>query len=435
MSQKGSVLHWKILIGLLCGVLWGLIAPSVGLDAWTTHWISPIGDLFVRFLKLIAIPLVMTSLVLGMTSVDDRSQLAGMGFRTAGFYLLTTALAILVGLAVASWVQPGTALPADLREELSTRYEIQTGMDGAVDSNLENRSWMQFIADLVPENMMSALGANDQMLQVVLLALLFGLGLLQLPTATVRPVTDLFKAVQDVLTLFVSWIMQIAPYGVFALMAHVLVEISGDGEDRVWSVLAGLSWYAGTVVAAMGIHIFVVYWGLYRGIVQKSFRGMLQTIRPAILLGFSTSSSVATLPVTLDCVERGLGIAPRISRFVLPVGTTINMDGTSIYQAVSALFIAQALGMDLTLMQQGTILFTALLASIGSAGVPGAGVVMLVVVLESIQVPVEGIALILGLERILDMVRTALNVTGDAVVASLVSATENEQAETVISDV
>ncbi|MGM0507141.1 MAG: dicarboxylate/amino acid:cation symporter, partial [Bacteroidota bacterium] len=198
--------------------------------------------------------------------------------------------------------------------------------------------------------------------------------------------------------------------------------------------LAGLSWYAGTVVFAMGIQIFGVYWILYKGFVQSSFPSMLRTVRPAVLLGFSTSSSVATLPVTLECVEKGLGIAPRISRFVLPVGTTINMDGTSIYQAVSALFIAQALGMDLTWLQQGTILFTALLASVGSAGVPGAGVVMLVVVLESIQVPVEGIALILGLERILDMARTALNVTGDAVVASLVSATEADQAEALRSD-
>lgn len=434
VSQKESSLHWKILIGLLCGVLWGLIAPSAGLEAWTSDWIAPIGDLFVRFLKLIAIPLVITSLVLGIAQVDDRAHLAGMGFRTVGFYMLTTALAIVVGLAVASWVQPGRALPTDLREDLSTRYQVQTGMDGTEYSAIDNRSWMQFIADLVPENVVSALGANDQMLQVVLLALLFGLALLQLPSARSRPVMDLFQGVQDVLTLFVSWIMKIAPYGVFALMAHVLVEISDESGGQVWSVLAGLSWYAGTVVLAMVIQLFGVYWLLYKGFVQTSFPSMLQVIRPAALLGFSTSSSVATLPVTLDCVEKGLGIAPRISRFVLPVGTTINMDGTSIYQAVSALFIAQALGMDLTWLQQGTILFTALLASVGSAGVPGAGVVMLVVVLESIQVPVEGIALILGLERILDMARTALNVTGDAVVASLVSATEPDHAEALNSD-
>ncbi|MGM0507518.1 MAG: dicarboxylate/amino acid:cation symporter, partial [Bacteroidota bacterium] len=233
MSQKESSLHWKILIGLLCGVFWGLIAPSMGLEAWTSDWIAPVGDLFVRFLKLIAIPLVVTSLVLGIAQVDDRGHLAGMGFRTIGFYLLTTTLAIVVGLAVASWVQPGTALPTELREELSTRYQVQTGVDGAENSNFENRSWMQFIADLVPENVISALGANDQMLQVVLLALLFGLALLHLSPDRSRPVIDLIQGIQEVLTLFVSWIMKIAPYGVFALMAHVLVEISDESGGQV----------------------------------------------------------------------------------------------------------------------------------------------------------------------------------------------------------
>lgn len=435
MKDHEIALHWKILIGLIFGVLWGLFAPLAGLETWTGRWIAPLGDLFVRLLKLVAIPLVITSLVLGIATVNDKSHLAGMGFRTVGFYLLTTALAIMVGLTVATWVQPGAALPIELREELSGRYQSLSTANNVGTSDLENRTWMQFMADLVPENVMSALGANDQMLQVVFLALLFGLGLLQLPSATARPVTDLFQAIQEVLTLFVSWIMKLAPYGVFALMARVLVEIASESGGDVWGVLVGLGWYAGTVIAALGIQMFGVYWLLYRGIVKTSFPAMIRTIRPAILLGFSTSSSVATLPVTMDRVEEGLGIAPRISRFVLPVGTTINMDGTSIYQAVSALFIAQALGMDLTWMQQGTILFTALLASVGSAGVPGAGVVMLVVVLESIQVPVEGIALILGLERILDMFRTALNVTGDAVVATLVSATETDHAEALSHDV
>lgn len=432
MSKKGLDLHWKILSGLLLGLLWGVSTSFTGLDQWTEAWIAPIGDLFVRMLKLIAIPLVITSLVLGVSSTESQAGLTKLGFRTIGFYLLTTALAIGIGLGVANGLQPGRTLSAEFRQQVSDSHRGDSNLQLPTETTGMDRSWMQFMADLVPENIVTALGDNGAMLQVVFLALVAGLGLARLNPESSNPLRELLSAAQSLLTLLIDWIMAIAPYGVFALMASVLSEMSGQGGG-IWELLAGLGWYAGTVAIAMLIHLFLVYGVLYRTLVKRSFLRMIEIIRPALLLGFSTSSSLATLPVTMDRVENGLGISPAVSRFVLPVGTTVNMDGTSIYQAVSALFIAQVLGMELTWMQQGTLLFTALLASIGSAGVPGAGVVMLVVVLESIQVPVEGIALILGLERILDMMRTALNVAGDAVVASLVAATEGVESDVVPS--
>jgi len=285
---------------------------------------------------------------------------------------------------------------------------------------------MQFFVDIVPENFFEAASENSNMLQIVFVAVLLGIGIVKIPLQKAQPLINVFESLNDVVIKIVDLVMKMAPIGVFALMAVVIIDLAGDDLSQALNLLNALAWYCLVVVGALLLHVFIVYSSLFKVFSNMRLRDFFKAIQPAILLGFSTSSSVATLPVTMDRVEKNLGVDEEIASFVLPVGATINMDGTSLYQAVAAVFIAQALGLDLSIAQQLTIVVTATLASIGAAGVPGAGIIMLVIVLQAIQVPVEGIALILGVDRILDMVRTAVNVTGDAAVSVAVAHTEGK---------
>lgn len=287
-----------------------------------------------------------------------------------------------------------------------------------------DRSPLHFFVDIVPENVVEAASDNANMLQVVFIAILLGIGIINIPLQKGEALINFFDALNDVIIKIVDLIMKTAPYGVFALMAAVIVDLAGDDMSQALTLLTALGWYCVAVIIGLLLHVTIVYFSLFKLFSKMKLRDFLKAIQPAILLGFSTSSSAATLPVTMERVEKNLGVDEEVSSFVLPVGATINMDGTSLYQAVAAVFIAQALGMDLTILQQLTIVLTATLASIGAAGVPGAGIIMLVIVLQAVQVPVEGIALILGVDRILDMARTAVNVTGDAAVAVAVASSE-----------
>lgn len=419
-------LHWQIIIGMILGLLWGLMSSAVGWNEFTSDYIRPFGTIFINLLKLIAVPLVLASLVVGVASLNDTAKLSRMGGKTIAIYMVTTIFAITIGLAVVNIMQPGKTLPEETRATLIQSYSENVEGRDADAQELIDRSPLQFFVEIVPENFFEAASENSNMLQVVFIAIILGIGIINIPLEKGRALINVFESLNDVIIKIVDLIMKTAPYGVFALMAAVIVDLTGDDLGQAMSLLQALGWYCVAVVIGLILHVFIVYTTLFKIYSNMKLRDFFKAIQPAILLGFSTSSSMATLPVTMERVEKNLGVDEEVSSFVLPVGATINMDGTSLYQAIAAVFIAQALGMDLTIFQQLTIVLTATAASIGAAGVPGAGIIMLVIVLQSVQVPVEGIALILGVDRILDMARTAVNVTGDAAVSVAVAHTEGK---------
>tara|TARA_B100000575_G_scaffold294657_1_gene312750 strand:+ start:5463 stop:6764 length:1302 start_codon:yes stop_codon:yes gene_type:complete len=418
-------LHWQIVIGLFLGLAWGLLSSVVGWNNFTSEFIKPFGTIFVKLLKLIAVPLVLASLVAGVASLNDTTRLSRMGGKTVLIYMITTLLAITIGLVTVNTFQPGKSLPQDTMDSLQETYSSSLEYRSASADEVLNRGVLDFVVDVVPDNFFAAASDNSRMLQVVFVAILLGVGIIHMGGKKAKTLVAVFDAFNDVIILIVELIMKTAPFGVFALMASLIIDLAGDDLGKAFELLAALGWYSLTVLFALIIHVFLVYSSMFK-IFSKDV-GLFQffkAIRPAMLLGFSTSSSAATLPVTMERVEKNLGVDEEVTSFVLPVGATINMDGTSVYQAIAAVFIAQALGMDLTIAQQLMIVVTAAAASVGAAGVPGAGIIMLVVVLETIQVPTAGIALILGVDRILDMCRTVVNVTGDAAVAYVVASTE-----------
>ncbi len=422
--QWYKTLHWQILIGLITGLIWGIFASLVGLQAFTQDFIQPFGTIFIRMLQLVAIPLVIASLIVGITNLNDLTKLSRMGGKTIGIYMVTTVFAITIGLTVVNIFQPGKVLPEETRDSLFMSY--QENIEGQEEAATEvlDRSPLEFIVDIVPSNFFAAASENANMLQIVFVALIIGIGLMKIPSEKSKILVDFFDALNDVIIKIVEMIMKIAPYGVFALIASVIVDLGGDDLRGTVELLQALLVYVLVVIAGLLLHVAIVYTTLFKMFSNMTMWNFLRGIRPAQLLGFSTSSSLATLPLTMERVEKNLGVHEEVASFVLPVGATINMDGTSLYQAVAAVFIAQAVGIDLTVSQQLIIVITATLASIGTAGVPGAGIIMLVIVLQAVEVPVEGIALILGVDRILDMVRTAVNITGDAAVSVAVASTE-----------
>lgn len=419
-------LHWQIIIGLILGLFWGLLASILGWGDFTSSYIRPFGTIFIDLLKLIAVPLVLASLVIGISSLNDITRLSKMGFKTVIIYMFTTMLAITIGLTVVNVLQPGSTLPEETRINMMESYGESIQDSGSVVDVVQDRTFLDFFVDVVPENFFEAASNNSNMLQIVFIAILLGIGLVNIPSQKGQPLINFFESLNDVVIKIVDLIMKTAPYGVFALMAAVIVDLTGDDIGQALQLLRALGWYCLAVITGLLLHVFIVYASLFKLFSKMKLRDFFRAIRPAILLGFSTSSSLATLPVTMERVEKNLGVNEEVSSFVLPVGATINMDGTSLYQAVAAVFIAQVLGMDLTIAQQLTIVFTATAASIGAAGVPGAGIIMLVIVLQSVHVPIEGIALILGVDRILDMARTAVNITGDAAVSVVVAHTEGK---------
>ena len=423
MSYKK--LHWQIVIGLILGLIWGLLSSIIGWNEFTSEFIKPFGTIFVKLLKLIAVPLVLASLVAGVASLNDTTRLSRMGGKTVFIYMITTLLAITIGLVMVNTFQPGKSLPQETMDSLQQTYSSSLENRSASADEVLNRGVLDFMVDIVPDNFFAAASDNSRMLQIVFVAILLGVGIIHMGGKKAKTLVTVFDAFNDVIILIVELIMKTAPFGVFALMAALIIDLAGDDLGKAFELLGALGWYSLTLVIALIIHVFLVYSTMFKIFSKEvGLFEFFKAIRPAMLLGFSTSSSSATLPVTMERVEKNLGVDEEVSSFVLPVGATINMDGTSVYQAIAAVFIAQALGMDLTIAQQLMIVVTAAAASVGAAGVPGAGIVMLVVVLETIQVPTAGIALILGVDRILDMCRTVVNVTGDAAVAYVVASTE-----------
>ena len=414
-------LHWKIIIGMVLGVFYGLLASKMGWVDFTNDWIKPWGKIFINLLKLIAVPLVFASLIKGVSSLSDISKLSIIGGKTIGIYLFTTVVAVTFGLLLVNIIQPGTSFSEEKRMELKEQYASNAASKIASAKDVKEDGPLQFIVDMVPSNFIQATGNNKNMLQVIFFAILFGIAMVMLPKEKTSVVKGFFDGVNDIILQIVDLIMLTAPYGVFALLGGLVVDFGGSAE-----LFQALGIYSLSVVIGLLLMIMVVYPLILKSFTKLKYFDFFKGIAPAQMLAFSTSSSAATLPVTMERCEDHLGVSEEVSSFVLPLGATINMDGTSLYQAVAAVFIAQAFGYDLDLSQQLTIVLTSTLASIGAAAVPGAGMVMLVIVLSSIGIEPEGIALIFAVDRLLDMLRTVVNVTGDATVASVVAATEGQ---------
>lgn len=413
--MKKLALHWQILIGMIVGVLFGLGMIQFEWGAkFISDWVAPFGKIFINALKLIAVPLILASLIKGVSDLKDISKLSKMGFRTIGIYIVTTVLAVSIGLLVVNLVKPGKSVSAETRQELLDSYKGDADVRIKSAENQKKQGPLQPLVDIVPDNIIGAATNNGNMLQVIFFAIFFGIGLILIPEEQAKPVKGFFDGFNEVILKLIDLIMLAAPYGVFALLAALVADAPNP------DLFVALGKYAASVVFGLllmlCLYALIVY--VFTGRTPRFF---INGISPAQLLAFSTSSSAATLPVTMERVEEHLGVDEEVTSFVLPIGATINMDGTSLYQAVAAVFIAQVFGMDLSFSTQLGIIATATLASIGSAAVPGAGMVMLVIVLGQAGIPVEGLALIFAIDRPLDMCRTTVNVTGDAAVSMLVA--------------
>lgn len=414
-------MHWWILIGLVLGVAYGYVAALTGSTEHVLAYVKPVGTLFLNLLKMIAVPLVLFSLVAGVASLNDSSKLGRIGGKSIALYLGTTAVAITIGLVVVNIFSPGAGLSDGTREKLMSAYGETANQKAAAASQV---SIVDQLVNIVPTNPFGAL-ADGQMLQVVFFALMLGIALTRLSRRVegTTHVIKVFQLLSDAIIEMVQLIMKIAPLGVFAMLAAVVADLGKD-PAQLGDLLASLGGYMATVVIALFVHYLVVYTALLKLLTNVPWRKFAKAMVPAQLLAFSSSSSAATLPVTIKSVEEGVGVDEEVSSFVLPLGATINMDGTGLYQGVAAVFIANALGVPLDLGQQLMIVLTAALASIGTAAVPGVGIVMLVIVLKQVGLPEAGIGLILAVDRPLDMCRTVLNVTGDATVATIVASSE-----------
>ena len=419
-------LHWKIIIGLVLGLIFGVLAAANGWSGFTTNWIAPFGKIFINLLKLIAVPLVLSSLITGVASLSDLKKLSRIGGKTITIYIVTTAISVTIGLVAVNLFKPGDTVPEDMKVKLQETYKSAASGKLEAADQIKERRPLQPIVDMVPSNFFSSASNNRNMLQVVFVAIIIGIALIQIPKNKAKPVLDFMEGINDLVIKLVDNIMLMAPIGVFALIADTITSIAGDNLSNVLELLSALGFYMLVVIIGLTIQMVFTYTAVLKIFSNMSLKKFYQGIAPAQLLAFSTSSSAATLPVTMERCEDELGVSEEVSSFVLPLGATINMDGTALYQAVAAVFIAQTLGMDLTLGAQLTIVLTAVLASIGTAAVPGAGIIMLIIILEAIGVPSAGIALILGVDRILDMMRTVTNVTGDASVAVAVASSEGQ---------
>ena len=420
--MKKLALHWQILLGMVFGVLFAfiLIQFAWGKDI-IVDWIKPFGTIFINLLKLIAVPLILASLIKGISDLKDISKLSKMGGRTIGLYILTTVIAVSIGLVIVNIIKPGSFISEQTRTELVASYTADANSKIEAANKQSEVGPLQSLIDIVPDNIIKASADNGNMLQVIFFAVIFGIAMIFLPEDKSKPVKDFFDSFNEIILKMIDLIMLFSPIGVFALLAAIVAE------SPSLDLFKALGMYGLTVIIGL-ILVMCIYLVLVKVFAKKSPRFFIDGISPAQLLAFSTSSSAATLPVTMERTVDNLGVDDEVASFVLPIGATINMDGTSLYQAVAAVFIAQSFGMDLSLATQLGIIVTATLASIGSAAVPGAGMVMLVIVLAQAGIPEAGLALIFAIDRPLDMCRTTVNVTGDAAVSMIVAKSVNKLA-------
>lgn len=408
-------LYLQILSGMIIGIIIGIIALQVQGSQFVKDWLVPWGQLFIRLLQLIAIPLVFVSLIKGVTGLKDISRFSRLGGKTIGIYILTTAVAVMFGLGLGLIVKPGNLVNREQVAHIQDSYQSIVAEKKMEAELVQDQGPLAFLYDIVPNNIISAASDNSHMLQVIFFAIFFGIAALLIDPERVKPVIAVMDGLNDIILKMVDYIIRIAPVGVAALMAGLVIDFGGD-----ITMFGALGVYALTVVAAMFMLILLFYPLLIHFFTRIRIKDFLKAMRPVQLFAFSTSSSAATLPLTLETVEKELKVSEETASFVLPVGTTINMDGTSCYQAIAILFIAQVLGIDLNFTQILVVLVMTILSSIGTPAIPGGSYVILTMVLTSVGIPPEGLALIIGIDRPLDMLRTAVNVTGDATVAAMV---------------
>jgi Na+/H+-dicarboxylate symporter len=405
-------LSLKIILGMILGLGFGIFSVTFGLANFVSNWIAPIGEIFVRLLKMLAIPIILTSMIKGIYDLRTVKGLKKIAISVISFYLITTIIAVSIGVIFAIGLKPGEVFPEDKQQLLIQKYSEKSN-----ENPIEKQKPLQFLVDIVPDNIFSASSKNSSMLQIIFFSVLTGIVILSLKEEKTKSVRLFIDSANDIVLKLVEIIMSFAPLGVFALIAGVICYISGESTDGTIALLKSLGFYAGCVILGLLTLILIIYPIILKLFSKINIKYFFKGILPAQLTAFSTSSSAATLPVTKKCVDQNLNTDQRISSFVLPIGATVNMDGTSLYQAVAAVFIAQVFGMDLGIMELLTIILTATLASIGAAAVPGAGMIILLIVLNSVNIPAEGLALIFAVDRPLDMLRTTVNITGDSVCA------------------
>lgn len=412
----------KIIIGMVLGLIWGMIAARIGLNEFTLDWIKPWGTIFLKLLKLIAVPLIFVSLVKGISSLTDISKLSRIGVKTIAYYMASTLIATTFGLFLVNTVKPGDTFPEEKRAEYMAKWQ-GTIDESQILAESGDKGPLKFIVDIVPDNIIKAMGDNSQMLQIIFFAILFAIAMVLLKDSQVKTVKSIFDGLNDIIIKLIEMIMKFAPYGVFALLAGVIVDFAGDTD-----IFIALGKYFTTVLVGLFLLIILLYPTYLkiftRGIPVSKF---LKAILPAQMVAFSTSSSAAALPVNMRQNTEELDVSEEIVDFVLPVGVTINMDATAFYQSVAAVFIAQVYGIELTIAQQVTIVLMATMSSIGSPGVPGGSIVLVIMVLTSVGLPVEGLALILGVDRPLDMLRSSVNITGDSTIANIINYSEEKR--------
>ena len=414
-------LYTKILIGLVAGAVVGVVA-NFGEVVWLRDLLialEPIGTAFIRLITMVVIPLVVASLVVGTASLGDLRKLGRIGGKTVVYYLLTTAVAVVIGLVISNVVQPGARINTETRDTLAAQFEG----DAAARMQLaeDAPSVVETLLNMIPRNPVEA-AANLDLLPLIVFTIIFGAAVSVIEPKRRDAVLAVFDGINDASMVIIDWVMKLAPYAVFALIGAV---VSRFGTDLLRSLLI----YSAVVTGGLLIHAFVTYGLIARFLAGLNPLDFFKRIAQAPLVAFSTSSSSATLPITMETAEERVGISKQVSSFVLPLGATINMDGTALYQAVAVMFIAQIYGIPLTIGDQAVVVLTATLASIGAAGVPSAGIITLIIVLNSVGLGAQvqaGIALILGVDRILDMIRTAVNVTGDLTAASVIARSEGE---------
>ena len=464
--MKKLPIHVKIVIGLVLGIGWAFLSSLMGWNEFTIRWIDPFGMIFIRLLKFIAVPLVLFSIIGGVSGLRDVSKLGRLGWKTLLAYMTTTLLAVGIGLTLVNIVKPGTHIDDEQRIKNRLSYEVwlqendidatQDGLNFLSDPkyaaylseaqaaeqvtspklDLEKKmktvavqkesSPLKFIVEMVPDNIFASLSGNGLMLQVIFFAIFFGITLVLIPEEASAPIINLINGMNSIFLKMVDLVMKAAPFFVFCLLAGVVAKMA-DSPQEVFEIFKGLGSYSLTLFSGLFLLTFVVYPLIVKSLVSKmSFKDFFKNISPAQFLAFSTSSSAATLPVTMECVEENVGVPKSISSFVLPIGATVNMDGTSMFEGVAVVFLAQLHFIDLTIAQQLTIVFTAAAASIGSAAVPSAGLIMMIMVLQSVGLNPAWVAIIFPVDRILDMCRTVVNVTGDMVVSTLIAKSEGE---------
>ena len=418
MRQKKKLqipLYLQIVIGMIAGIVIGMLALQFNGATFISDWIYPWGKLFIRLLQLIAVPLIIITLIKGLIGLKDIAAFSRMGGRAIIFYTLTSIIAVSVGLSMGLLVKPGNLVDKTKIEHIQDAYQTAAVEKEEIALQTKNQGPLAFINDIVPNNVFDAATDNSKMLQVIFFAIFFGVAALTISQDKIKPVVDLFNSLNDIVLRMVDYIIRFAPYGVVALMAGLVADFKGDV-----SVFSALGVYALTVIVALLLIMYFFYPLLIHFFTKIPVPKFIKVIYPVQLFAFTTSSSAATLPVTMNAVEKGLGVSPEVTSFIMPVGATINMDGTSCYQTVAVLFIAQVLGIDLSLGQLLVIVGMTILSSIGTPAIPGGSFVILAIVLTSVGIPVEGLALILGIDRPLDMLRTSVNVTGDAVISSII---------------